>query len=117
MPNLTYRKVIHHLQFIYDRMHNVHGESENLDYMLLFGEIIASIEANGGKMAKLKMAFADYAYTEGCSCCEDTEAHDEAADQIGELLGFDRYSDNSGWDFYKSSPMRAKRDEQRSKSE
>ncbi len=49
---------------------------------------------------ELRNAFADYAYSEGCGCCEDTDRHKEAADRIGKLLGFDRYDDDSGWDFY-----------------
>jgi hypothetical protein len=33
-------KNIIHLQWIYDRMSNVHGENKNYDYMLKFKEII-----------------------------------------------------------------------------
>jgi len=33
-------KDIKHLQWIYDRMVNVHGENENYDYMIKFKEII-----------------------------------------------------------------------------
>lgn len=32
-----------HLQWIYDRMSNVHGENENYDYMLKFKEIIEQL--------------------------------------------------------------------------
>jgi hypothetical protein len=33
-----------HLQWIYDRMSNVHGENENYDYMLKFKEIIEQLK-------------------------------------------------------------------------
>jgi hypothetical protein len=37
-------KDITHLQWIYDRMSNVHGENENYDYMLKFKEIIEQLK-------------------------------------------------------------------------
>jgi hypothetical protein len=33
-----------HLQWIYDRMSDVHGENENYDYMLKFKEIIEQLK-------------------------------------------------------------------------
>ena len=36
-----------HLQWIYDRMSNVHGENENYDYMLKFKEIIEQLKKGG----------------------------------------------------------------------
>jgi hypothetical protein len=35
---------IKHLQWIYDRMVNVHGENENYDYMIKFKEIIEQLK-------------------------------------------------------------------------
>lgn len=33
-----------HLEWIYQRMKNVHGEDENVDYMLKFREVIDSLK-------------------------------------------------------------------------
>lgn len=35
-----------HLNWLFDRMINVHGENENYDYMRRFREIIESMEDN-----------------------------------------------------------------------
>ena len=37
-------KDIKHLQWVYDRMVNVHGENENYDYMIKFKEIIEQLK-------------------------------------------------------------------------
>lgn len=50
---------------------------------------------------EIRKAFADYVATEGCRCCQDREAHEKAAEKLGKLLGCDKYSDGSGYDFYK----------------
>ena len=49
---------------------------------------------------KIKDAFTVYFATEGCSCCEDTEGHNEAMDKLGKLLHYEKFSDGSGWDVY-----------------
>lgn len=36
-----------HLQWIYDRMSNVHDENENYDYMIKFKEIIEQLKKGG----------------------------------------------------------------------
>ena len=41
-----------HLQWIYDRMSNVHGENENYDYMLKFKEIIEQLKKVGNNEQK-----------------------------------------------------------------
>ena len=46
----------------------------------------------------LRNAFARYKASEGCSCCRDDEAHEAALDILAPILGYDRYSDDSGWD-------------------
>lgn len=38
-----------HLQWMYDRMSNIHGENENYDYMLKFKEIIEQLKKGGNK--------------------------------------------------------------------
>ena len=38
-----------HLQWIYDRMSNVHGENENYDYMIKFKEIIEQLKKGDNK--------------------------------------------------------------------
>lgn len=35
---------------------------------------------------ELRQAVADYMYSEGCSCCRDTPAHDEHKARLGKLL-------------------------------
>jgi hypothetical protein len=51
--------------------------------------------------AQLRTAIADYMISEGCSCCQDTEKHNEAAENIAKLLDVEPYEDGSGYDFYK----------------
>lgn len=48
----------------------------------------------------LRKAFSQYVKTEGCSCCQDVVPHSIAAAEIGELLGFEKYKDGSGYNFY-----------------
>ena len=52
------------------------------------------------RISDIREAFAEYVRAEGCSCCRDMEAHIAAADRLGELLGFERYADGGGYDFY-----------------
>lgn len=51
------------------------------------------------KLEKIRRAFADYVFSEGCSCCRNTEVHEEAATELAELLDVPRYDDGSGFDF------------------
>lgn len=48
----------------------------------------------------LRKSFSKYVKTEVCSCCEDEVPHSIAAAEIGELLGFEKYKDGSGYNFY-----------------
>lgn len=48
----------------------------------------------------IREAVANYMYSEGCSCCEG-KSHKEDEERLGELLGVDKYDDESGYDFYK----------------
>jgi len=50
---------------------------------------------------EVRTAFADYCYSEGCSCCESTDDHKEAMAKLGELLKIDKYDDGSGYDYSK----------------
>ena len=52
----------------------------------------------------LRLAFALYVKSEGCSCCRDNEEHEEAAAAIGKLLKVPKYKDGSGYDFWKFLP-------------
>jgi len=51
------------------------------------------------KITAIRQAFGDYVASEGCSCCRNIDNHERAAERLGELLGVDKYSDNSGYDF------------------
>jgi hypothetical protein len=55
---------------------------------------------SGPDMEDVKEAFSLYVKSEGCSCCQDFEAHDAAKNELGKLLGFKRFDDDSGYDFY-----------------
>lgn len=48
-------------------------------------------------VAEVRQAFADYYRSEGCTCCEDTEAHSKAEQKLAELLQPDRYDDGFNW--------------------
>lgn len=50
-------------------------------------------------MKALRTAVADYMRSEGCSCCEDTEAHKKAEAEIAKLLKVKKYKDGSGYNF------------------
>lgn len=50
-------------------------------------------------LAELRRAVADYIGSEGCSCCEDTYAHDAARARLGRLLRVVRHKGNLGYDF------------------
>lgn len=54
---------------------------------------------NEQELKALRRAFRDYKRSEGCSCCRGDD-HDAHGDVIGRLLGFPRYSDDSGYDLY-----------------
>ena len=49
----------------------------------------------------LREAVANYMQSEGCSCCRDTEAHEEHTKVLAELLDVEMYEDNSGYNFHK----------------
>ena len=50
-------------------------------------------------IAEVRQAIADYMWSEGCSCCRDSEAHSQHQKRLAELLGVAPYSDGSGFDF------------------
>lgn len=50
---------------------------------------------------QLRTAVANYMYSEGCSCCQDTEAHENHKSVLGQLLNVPKYKDGSGYDFSK----------------
>jgi hypothetical protein len=52
-------------------------------------------------LLKVRQAVADYMASEGCSCCQDVDAHKEHKERLGKLLNVEPYSDNSGRDFSK----------------
>lgn len=57
--------------------------------------------------AALRQAVADYMQSEGCSCCENTEAHKAARQRLAKLLRVPLYGDKSGYDFnrYATEPI------------
>ncbi len=57
---------------------------------------------------ELREALAEYMWTEGCTCCRDSDGHEQNAERLGKLLGVRKYADKSGYDFdrYRSSKTR-----------
>lgn len=47
------------------------------------------------RIDQLRTAVADYIWSEGCSCCQNKDAHDAARKRLGELLLIE--PDNEGW--------------------
>lgn len=64
------------------------------------------IEETHSELGEIRRAVADYMWSEGCSCCRDTEAHDENKATLAKLLKVPKYDDGSGYDF---SPFRTER--------
>lgn len=50
---------------------------------------------------KVRRAFANYTYSEGCSCCRDYDSHIKHAKVLGKLLDVEPYDDGSGYNFNK----------------
>ena len=48
---------------------------------------------------EIRAAIADYMQSEGCSCCQDYEAHKKHKKRLAKLLSVKPYSDGSGYDF------------------
>lgn len=57
-------------------------------------------------VAEVRQAFADYYKSEGCSCCQNTEAHGKAEQKLAELLQPDQYDYESGFNWYKYATER-----------
>lgn len=64
-------------------------------------QVLRKTDVSRSLLEEIRQAFADYYDSEGCSCCEDTEAHEEASLKLGKLLGAEMCDDNSGVNWYK----------------
>jgi hypothetical protein len=53
------------------------------------------------KIEQIRQAVADYIQSEGCSCCQNIDAHVAAKKQLAQLLNVPKYKDGSGYDFGK----------------
>ena len=51
-------------------------------------------------LEQIRQAFADYRRAEGCYCCRDIDAHEEAEKRLAELLKPTPYEDGSGIDWW-----------------
>lgn len=58
---------------------------------------------------EIRRALADYMHAEGCSCCRNVEAHEEAASRLAKLLRIPRYDDGDGFNFAKFRTKPAQR--------
>jgi hypothetical protein len=79
-------------------------EESDIDFlMLLLAENLEDMEdvtVHRGPDPKVKAAFKKYFESEGCGCCSNPREHRKAAKKLGKLLNFNKYSDDSGYDFY-----------------
>ena len=64
------------------------------------------------KIEKIRQAVADYMYSEGCSCCQNVEAHKKAEAQLASLLNVPAYKDGSGYHFSKFRTVQPSSDKQ-----
>ena len=51
------------------------------------------------ELAVVRRAVADYMQSEGCSCCENIEDHNEHEARLAKLLRVPKYRDGDGYDF------------------
>ena len=52
------------------------------------------------KIEQIRQAFADYYASEGCSCCQQKEAHDAAKEKLAALLDVPPFDDGNGFHFW-----------------
>lgn len=57
---------------------------------------------------KIREALANYISSEGCDCCRGYD-HEQHADVLGKLLNIPKYSDGSGYNFYKYKTKKAEK--------
>ena len=50
-------------------------------------------------LADIRQVVADYMQSEGCTCCQNVEAHKQHTALLAKLLRVPMYSDKSGYDF------------------
>jgi hypothetical protein len=50
---------------------------------------------------------SDGGRSEGCSCCQNVEAHEKHAVRLGELLDVPKYEDDSGYNFAQFSTQKS----------
>lgn len=53
------------------------------------------------ELKEIRRALADYMQSEGCSCCQNIDAHNESKKVLAKLLRVPKYKDGSGYDFGK----------------
>ena len=49
----------------------------------------------------LRELVANYMQSEGCSCCQNVEKHNENKEKLAKILNVPKYEDGSGYDFEK----------------
>lgn len=49
----------------------------------------------------VREAVANYMWSEGCGCCQQTDKHRKHKMVLAKLLGVPKYKDGSGFDFYR----------------
>lgn len=77
-----------------------HISIDSKDQKSVESQSIKELPPTDDPLLKIKKAFSDYVRSEGCSCCQDKAKHDDAAERLGELLGFEKYKDGFGYDFF-----------------
>ncbi len=80
--------------------HEWANEVRNLGYLRADDSVWQHKMKQMADKKEVREAIANYMSSEGCSCCRDDEGHDEHKTKLAGMLDVERYSDNSGWDFY-----------------
>lgn len=62
---------------------------------------MASMTDTAAYRRALRKAVADYMNSEGCSCCQNVDAHEKHKAELARLLHVPKYPDGSGYDFSK----------------
>jgi len=78
------------------------------------GNVVGAVD-----IAAIRTAVADYMESEGCSCCQDVNAHKQHEKVLAKMLRVKAYSDKSGYDFrrYRTSPKGRKKNDAKKEKE
>ncbi len=76
------------------------NDADGNSYKLSFHNTSHPTKQEWISVEEIRCAISDYMRSEGCSCCENVDTHEQHEKRIAELLNVPMYDDNSGYDFY-----------------